>query len=67
MRNLLSNILINILLILQTKEDKVIMAMLWVTRILAGKKTYKQVPERLKPQVKEILIDADLEFLIEED
>ena len=43
------------------------MAMLWVTRILAGKKTYKQVPARLKPQVKEILIDADLEFLIEED
>lgn len=43
------------------------MAMLWVTRILAGKKTYKQTPLALKPQVREILIDADLEFLIEED
>ncbi len=42
-------------------------AMLWVTRIVAGKKTYSQVPAKLKDQVKEILIEADLEYLIEEE
>ena len=42
-------------------------AMLWVSRIVAGKKTYKDVPRLLKPQVKELLIEAGLEEFIEED
>ena len=40
-------------------------AMLWVTRIVNGFKTYKQVPRLLKPQVKELLIEAGLEEFIE--
>ena len=56
-----------ILQILFSKEENEMVAMLWVTRIVAGKKTYKDVPRLLKPQVKELLIEAGLEEFIEED
>lgn len=49
------------------KEGKEMVAMLWVTKIVAGKKTYADVPRLLKPQVKELLIDAGLEEFITED
>ena len=61
------NLLLNILIFFLKKEDKDMVAMLWVTRIVAGKKTYKDVPRLLKPQVKELLIEAGLEEFIEED
>lgn len=49
------------------KEDKQMVAMLWVSRIVAGKKTFKDVPRLLKEQVRELLIEAGLEeFIIEE-
>lgn len=41
-------------------------AMLWANQIILGKKTFKQVPKLLKEQVREILIDAGMEELIEE-
>lgn len=56
-----------ILHILFTKEENQMVAMLWVSRIVAGKKTYKDVPRLLKAQVKELLIEAGLEEFIEED
>lgn len=62
MRDLLIRLLLFLL-----KEDKEMVAMLWVTRIVAGKKTYKDVPRLLKAQVKELLIEAGLEEFIEED
>ena len=43
------------------------MAMVYVSLIIKGKKTYSQVPKTLKAQVKEILIDLELEYLIDED
>lgn len=42
------------------------MAMVYATLIIKGKKTYDQVPDRIKPQVKEILIDLDCEYLVTE-
>lgn len=42
------------------------MAMLWANQILLGKKTYAQVPAKLKAQVKEILIDSGYEELVTE-
>lgn len=42
------------------------LAMLWANQIILGKKTFSQVPAKLKPQVREILIDAGCEDLIEE-
>lgn len=42
------------------------MAMVYVSLIIKGKKTFSQVPDKLKDQVREILIDIDCEYLIEE-
>ncbi len=42
------------------------MAMLWATQIILGKKTYSQVPRLLKEKVRELLIDAGVEELITE-
>ena len=47
-------------------EDKNMLAMLWATQIINGKKTYAQVPRLLKSQVAEILRDAGMEELIVE-
>lgn len=41
-------------------------AMLWANQIILGKKTFSQVPAKLKEQVRELLVDAGCEELIEE-
>ena len=46
---------------------EIMMAMLWAQQIMLGKKTYKQVPKLLKPQVAEILTDSGMEELIIDD
>ena len=46
------------------KEMNNMLAMLWANQIIAGKKTYAQVPRLLKPQVAEILRDTGMEELI---
>ena len=43
------------------------MAIIYATLIVKGKKTYAQVPEKIKPQVKQILIDLECEDLITEE
>ena len=40
------------------------MATVYATLIIKGKKKYSQVPNKLKSQVKEILIDLECEYLI---
>jgi len=55
--------LINLLLL---KEEKTMLAMLWANQIILGKKTFSQVPAKLKEQVRETLIDAGCEDLIDE-
>lgn len=40
--------------------------MLWAIQIMKGKKTFVDVPEKLKEGVKEILIDAGCEELVTE-
>ena len=42
------------------------MAVIYATLIVKGKKTYKQVSDKIKPQVKQVLIDLECEDLIEE-
>lgn len=42
------------------------MAVVYATLIVKGKKTYADVPDKLKEQVKEILIDLDCSDLITE-
>lgn len=41
-------------------------AMLWATQIIKGKRTYKEVPAGLKVKVAEILIDGGYEHLVTE-
>lgn len=48
------------------KEGDAMIAMLWAQRIMNGKKTYNDVPRLLKEQVKEILIESGVEFLVTE-
>ena len=48
------------------KGGEVMMAMLWAQKIILGKKTYADVPAKLKEQVAEILIESGLEELITE-
>ena len=42
------------------------LAMLWAIQIINGKKTFAQVPAKLKDAVREILVDSDCEYLIDE-
>ena len=43
------------------------MALVYVSLIIKGRRTFSSVPAPLKPQVREILIDLELEYLIDED
>ena len=43
------------------------MAVVYATLIIKGKKTFAQVPDMLKEQVKEVLIDLDCEHLITDE
>ena len=43
---------------LKRKEIEEMMAMLWAQQIMLGKKTFSQVPAKLKDQVRELLIDS---------
>ena len=42
------------------------MAVIYATLIVKGKKTYAQVPDKIKEQVKQILIDLECDDLITE-
>lgn len=48
------------------RKDVERMAMAYATLIIKGKRRFSDVPERLKEQVREILIDLDCGHLIEE-
>lgn len=50
---------------IQKKGDED-MAIIYATLIIRGKKDFSEVPERLKAQVKQILIDLELGYLAEE-
>ena len=53
------------LLIVSRKEEDM-MAMIWAQQIMLGKKTYTDVPRLLKEKVREILIDSGCEELATE-
>ena len=42
------------------------MAAIYVALIIKGKRTFSSVPERIKPEVRQMLIDMDLAYLIDE-
>ena len=60
------DIRLKIISILMGKGGEEMMSFLWAQQIILGKKTFKQVPAKLKDQVRELLIDSGCEDLIEE-
>ena len=63
MRNWIVSLLFQILF---GEEGETMMAMLWTQQIIYGKKTYSQVPAKLRDQVAELLRDSGCDALIEE-
>ena len=59
------NIFGHLLVFIKRKEVES-MAVIYATLIVKGKRTYVSVPSVLKAQVKEILIDLELEDLVTE-
>lgn len=57
---------IGLLLKMIGKEGETMMAMFFAQRVILGKTAYKDVPAKLKDQVKELLVDAGLPELVEE-
>ena len=47
------------------RKDVESMAVIYATLIIKGKKTFADVPEKIKEQVKEVLIDLDCGELAE--
>lgn len=47
------------------REDVESMAVIYATLIIKGKKTFADVPEKIKDKVKEVLIDLDCPELAE--
>lgn len=64
MLDVIFNILYQLMYVQKGGAD--MMAMLWAQQIMLGKKTFSQVPAKLKEQVREILIDSGCENLTEE-
>lgn len=48
-------------LINKLKEVRFMMAMLWAQEIMYGNKKFSQVPPRLKEQVRQILVNSDVD------
>lgn len=57
--------LFNIFLYIFLRKDVKTMAVVYATLIVKGKKTFADVPDRIKEQVKAILIDLDCGELAE--
>ncbi|WP_275540602.1 CD1375 family protein [Vallitalea guaymasensis] len=57
--------MLRFLLFLYRKDVKD-MAVIYATLIVKGVKTFSEVPERIKDQVRQVLIDLDCSHLIEE-
>lgn len=57
--------IINFILKIFFRKEVAIMAVIYATLIVKGKKTFAEVPEVIKEKVKEILIDLEVPELAE--
>ena len=67
MAKLAADVLAHFLCKILGKEGVLMMAMLWAQQIMFGKKTFAEVPAKLKSKVRELLIDSGCEDRITED
>lgn len=56
----------NLIIKILFRKAVIEMAVVYATLIIKGKKTIGDVPERIKEQVKQVLIDLDLPELAED-
>lgn len=47
------------------RKDVFSMAVVYATLIINGKKVFSQVPDKIKSDVRQVLIDLDLEHFVE--
>ena len=64
MAKLAADVLAHFLCKILGKEGVLMMAMLWAQQIMFGKKTFAEVPVKLKNKVRELLIDSGCEDLV---
>ena len=50
-----------------SKKEVMTMAAIYVALIVKGLRTFSSVPVKIQPQVREMLIDLELEYLIDEE
>lgn len=58
--------MLRLLLFLVLRKEVETMAVIYATLIVKGKKTFAQVPEKIKEQVRQVLADLECEELITE-
>ena len=58
--------LFDLYIIILNKRRKKEMAVIYVALIVKGKRKFSQVPEAIKEQVRQLLIELELEYLIDE-
>lgn len=62
----MNNPLLRLTLCILFRKEKREMAVIYATLIIKGKKEFKEVPDCIKDQVKQVLMDLDCKELIEE-
>ena len=58
--------MLRLLLFLLLRKEVDTMAVVYATLIVKGRKTFRQVPDKIKDQVRQVLVDLECEELITE-
>ena len=58
--------MLRLLLFLLLRKEVDTMAVIYATLIVKGMKTFRQVPDKIKDQVRQVLVDLECEELITE-
>jgi len=58
--------MLRLLLFLLLRKEVDTMAVIYATLIVKGRKTFEQVPDKIKDQVRQVLVDLECEELITE-
>ena len=58
--------MLRLLLFLLLRKEVDTMAIIYATLIVKGRKTFRQVPDKVKDQVRQVLVDLECEELITE-
>ena len=56
--------MLRLLLFLLLRKEVDTMAVIYATLIVKGRKTFRQVPDKIKAQVRQVLVDLECEELI---